>query len=108
MLAVYCMPDHLHLFVGVKPALIIPNFVKEIKVQSNEFIRAKNWVGGAFHWQEGYGVFSYGHSQVERVCSYVFNQEEHHKKKTFKEEYHSFLEKFSVPFEERYLFSWVD
>lgn len=108
MLAIYCMPDHMHLFAGVKPSLIIPNFIKEIKVHSNEFIRAKNWVKGVFHWQEGYGVFSYGHSQFERVCSNVLNQEGHHKKKTFKEEYHSFLEKFSVPFEEKYLFEWVE
>lgn len=100
MLAVYCMPDHLHLFAGVKPSLYIPDFVKEIKVQSNEFIKEKGWIKGVIHWQEGYGVFSYAHSQIDQVCRNVLNQEEHHKKKTFKEEYQEFLEKFNVSYEE--------
>lgn len=108
MLAIHCMPDHIHLFIGYKPIVFIPDFVKEIKVQSNEFIKAKNWVRGGFKWQEGYGVFSYGHSQIEKVCKYVLNQEEHHKKKTFKQEYLEFLEKFEVPYDERYLFEWID
>lgn len=108
MLAVHCMPDHVHLFVGFKPAVLISDFVKEIKVQSNEFIKEKKWVNGHFAWQEGYGVFSYGHSQIDRVCKYVLNQEEHHKKKTFREEYLEFLERFAVPFEEQYLFEWIE
>lgn len=106
MLAVHCMPDHTHLFVGFKPSVLISDFVKEIKVESNEFIRSKKWGNNAFNWQEGYGVFSYGHSQIDRVCKYVLNQEAHHKKKTFKEEYLEFLEKFAIPFEEQYLFKW--
>lgn len=108
MLAVHCMPDHLHLFVGIKPAVYIPDFVKEVKVQSNDFIRNKGWIKGTFHWQEGYGVFSYGHSQIDAVCKYVLNQEEHHRKKTFKEEYVDFLQKFNVSFEEKYLFHWLE
>jgi REP element-mobilizing transposase RayT len=108
MLAVHCMPDHIHLFAGYKPSVLIPDFVKEIKVESNEFIRKKKWVTGNFSWQEGYGVFSYGHSQIDRVCKYVLNQEEHHKKKTFKQEYLEFLEKFVIPFEEQYLFEWIE
>jgi REP element-mobilizing transposase RayT len=92
MLAVHCMPDHVHLFVGYKPSVLISDFVKEIKVQSNEFIKEKKWIQQSFNWQEGYGVFSYGHSQIDRVCKYVLNQEEHHKKKTFKQEYLEFLE----------------
>lgn len=84
MLAVHCMPDHLHLFVGFKPSVLIADFVKEIKVQSNDFIKEKKWTKEAFKWQEGYGVFSYGHSQIDRVCQYVLNQEAHHKKKTFR------------------------
>ncbi|MEO6548204.1 MAG: IS200/IS605 family transposase [Ferruginibacter sp.] len=107
MLAVHCMPDHIHLFVGYKPSVLIPDFVKEIKVQSNEFIRSKHWSKQAFHWQEGFGVFSYGHSQIDRVCRYVMNQEAHHYKKTFKEEYIALLEKFQVPFEERFVFEWI-
>ena len=108
MLAVHCMPDHVHLFVGIKPAVYIPDFVKEVKVESNEFIKTKGWTKGGFHWQEGYGVFSYGHSQMDSVCKYVLNQEAHHRKKTFKEEYHEFLRKFAVPFEEQYLFEWIE
>ena len=108
MLAVYCMPDHTHLFVGIKPVVYIPDFVKEIKVQSNEFIAEKGWIKGVFHWQEGYGVFSYGHSQIDRVCKYVLNQEEHHRKKTFREEYHEFLNKFAVSYQEQHLFEWID
>jgi putative transposase len=108
MLAVHCMPDHTHLFVGFKPSVLISDFVKEIKVKSHEFITCKKWVSGPFNWQEGYGVFSYTHSQIDRVCKYVLNQEEHHKQKTFREEYHEFLEKFAVPFEERYLFDWIE
>lgn len=108
MLAINCMPDHTHLFVGFKPSVLISDFVKEIKVQSNEFIRSKKWVDNSFNWQEGYGVFSYGHSQIDNVCKYVMNQENHHKKKTFKEEYYEFLEKFNVPYEDRFLFEWVE
>jgi putative transposase len=108
MLAVHCMPDHAHLFVGFKPSILISDFVKEIKVESNEFIISKNWLRGPFNWQEGYGVFFYGHSQIDRVCKYILNQEAHHKRKTFKQEYIEFLDKFAVPFEERYLFKWIE
>lgn len=108
MLAVHCMPDHVHLFVGFKPSVLISDFVKEIKVETNEFIREKKWTNTNFSWQEGYGVFSYGRSQIDRVCKYVLNQEEHHKRKTFRQEYLAFLEKFSIPFEEQYLFDWIE
>src|ERR1700712_1877550 len=107
MLAVNCMPDHIHIFVGFKPTISISDFVKEIKVQSNEFINSKNWVKGKFSWQEGYGVFSYSHSHVDAVIKYVLNQEAHHQKKTFRQEYLSLLEKIEVPFEERFLFDFI-
>lgn len=106
MLAVFCMPDHLHLFTGIKSAVVIPDFVKEVKVKNNQFINGKGW--SAFHWQEGYGVFSYSHSQVDAVCKYVLRQEEHHRRKTFREEYHEFLRKYAVPYEERFLFDWIE
>lgn len=107
-LAIHCMPDHTHLFVGIKPTVFIPDFIKEIKVESNDFIKHKRWLKNKFNWQEGYGVFSYGHSQIDRVCKYVLNQEAHHKKKTFKQEYLELLEKFAIPYDERYLFEWVE
>lgn len=108
MLAINCMPDHIHLFVGFRPSISISDFVKEIKVESNEFINSKNWVKGKFSWQEGYGVFSYSHSHIDNVVKYVLNQEEHHKKKTFKQEYLAFLNKMAIPFEEQYLFDFID
>lgn len=108
MLAINCMPNHVHLFVGFKPTILIPDFVKEIKVESNEFINSKNWVKGKFNWQEGYGVFSYSQSHIDAVVKYIFNQEAHHQRKTFKREYNEMLEKFEVPFEERFLFDFIE
>ena len=108
MLAVNCMPDHTHLFVGFKPSILISDFVKEIKVESNEFINSKDWLKGKFQWQEGYGVFSYSHSHIDRVFKYVINQEIHHQRKTFKQEYLGLLQKFEIPFEEKYLFDFFE
>jgi putative transposase len=108
MLAINCMPDHVHLFVGFKPTILIPDFVKEIKVESNEFINSKNWVKGKFNWQEGYGVFSYSQSHIDAVVKYILNQEAHHQRKTFRQEYNEMLEKFEVPFEERFLFDFIE
>jgi putative transposase len=100
MLAVHCMPDHIHLFVGFRPVISISDFVKAIKVASNQFIKDKKWLNGRFSWQDGYGVFSYSHSQVDAVVKYVLNQEEHHRIKSFKIEYFEFLRKFKIQFEE--------
>lgn len=108
MLSINCMPDHTHLFVGFKPTVSIADFIKEIKVESNEFINNKNWVKGKFKWQEGYGVFSYSHSQIDSVIKYVNNQEEHHQRKTFKQEYLQLLQKFDIQFEERFLFDFME
>ena len=84
LLAVNCMSDHTHLFVGFKPSVLIADFIKEIKVESNEFINHKKWVMGRFSWQEGYGVFSYSHSHIDRVIKYVLNQEKHHQRRSFR------------------------
>jgi REP element-mobilizing transposase RayT len=108
MLAVNCMPDHTHLFVGFKPTILIADFVKEIKVESNEFVNSKNWIRGKFNWQEGYGVFSYSHSHLDTVIKYVNNQEVHHQKQTFKHEYLALLKKFDIQFEEQYVFDFFD
>lgn len=106
MLAVHCMPDHTHLFVGFRPSISISDFVKEIKVESNQFINEKKWTGHKFEWQEGYGVFSYSQSHIDSVIRYIHGQEEHHRKRTFGEEYRELLRKFQVSFEERYLFDF--
>lgn len=108
MLAINCMPDHTHLFVGFHPDVLISKFINEVKVASNEFINDKNWTSGKFNWQNGYGVFSYSHSAIDAVVKYVMNQEKHHQKKTFKQEYLEFLRKFEVPFDERYLFDFFE
>ena len=91
MLAVQCMPDHAHIFVGFKPTLYIPDFVKEIKVESNEFIASKNWVGTRFAWQEGYGAFSIGISGLDETVIYIRAQEEHLRTRTYREEVEFFL-----------------
>ena len=108
MLDIHCMPDHIHFFVGFRPVISISDFVKEVKVESNEFINSKNWIRGNFSWQEGYGVFSYSHSHIDKVINYIKNQEIHHQKKSFRQEYHELLKKFDIPFEEKYSFDFID
>ncbi|QEK51886.1 IS200/IS605 family transposase [Pedobacter aquae] len=82
---------HVHVFVGLKPSMNISDLIRDIKNNSSKFINQQGWVKGKFSWQEGYGAFSYAHSQVDNVYQYISNQEEHHQKKTFKEEYLDFL-----------------
>ncbi len=108
MLAINSMPDHIHIFIGLNPAQSISDVVRDIKSNSSTFIADKKLVKGKFSWQEGYGAFSYAHSQIDSVVKYVLNQEEHHKKKTFKEEYLDFLKKFEIEYEEKYLFEWIE
>lgn len=100
--------DHVHLFVGLKPAMSISDLVRDIKNNSSNFINDQKFIKGKFSWQEGYGAFSYGHSQIDTVYQYIANQEEHHKKRTFKEEYIDLLQKFEVEYNEKYLFDWND
>ena len=108
MLAVHCMPDHTHMFVEFKPVLSISDFIKEIKVESNEFVNQKRWTNHKFGWQEGYGVFSYARSEIDNVVRYIRDQEEHHRKHSFGEEYRKLLREFEVSFEEKYLFEFLD
>jgi putative transposase len=107
-LAVHCMPDHVHLFVGFKPVISISDFVKEIKVESNEFINSKGWIRGTFRWQEGFGMFSYSHSHIDRVIKYINNQEAHHAKTAFRTEYLEMLSRFEVSYDEKYVFVFFD
>ncbi|MDO9258165.1 MAG: IS200/IS605 family transposase [Bacteroidales bacterium] len=102
------MRDHIHLFIGLRPSMAISDLVRDIKNNSSNFINEKRWVKGRFSWQEGYGVFSYSHSQIETVYNYILNQEEHHRKKTFREEYIDFLERFEIEYNKKYLFDWLD
>jgi REP element-mobilizing transposase RayT len=102
------MPDHIHAFVGLKPSMRISDLVRDIKNNSTNFINENKYVQGKFSWQEGYGAFSYSHSQIDDVYNYILNQEDHHKKKTFREEYLDFLRKYEIEYDEKYLFDWTE
>lgn len=108
MLAINGMPNHIHFFIGMKPSCCLSDLVREVKKSSNDFIKENKFTKFKFNWQEGYGAFSYSHSHIDNVVKYVMNQKEHHKKKTFREEYLDFLQKFNVPYEEKYLFEWIE
>ena len=100
--------DHIHCFIGLTPSMSISDLVRDIKNNSSKFINEKKLVKGKFQWQEGYGAFSYAHSQIEQVYNYILNQEEHHKSKKFKEEYLDFLNKFQIEYKSEYLFDWIE
>lgn len=98
--------DHVHVFVGIRPPVNISDLVRDIKNNSSKFINEQKFIHRKFSWQEGYGVFSCGHSQIDRVYAYIANQQEHHRKQTFKQEYIDFLKKNEIDFDEKYLFDW--
>jgi REP element-mobilizing transposase RayT len=108
MLAIFAMPDHVHILVGMKPNLSISDLVRDVKAGSSKYINDNKWIQGKFNWQEGFGAFSYAKSQQDMVVKYILNQEEHHKTKSFKEEYLEFLEKFEIDYDEKYLFEWIE
>ncbi len=108
MLAINGMPDHIHFLIGMKPSCCLSDLVREVKKSSNDFIKEKNFLKFKFQWQEGYGAFSYNHSNIDYVIKYIMNQKEHHKMKTFKDEYVAFLKKFEIEFKDEYLFEWID
>ena len=108
MLAINGIPSHMHILIGMKPSCRLSDLVREIKKSSNEFINEKKLSQYKFNWQEGYGAFSYSHSQLDKVIAYIMNQKEHHKVKSFKEEYIGFLKKFDVKYNEQFLFDWLD
>lgn len=105
--AIYCMPDHTHILVSIKPDIAIADLVRDIKSNSSLFIKEKKFVI-EFAWQQGFGAFSYSKSQAQNVVNYILNQPEHHKKKTFREEYLEFLEKFEIEYDEKYLFEFYE
>jgi len=100
------MYDHIHILVGLNPSTSISDLVRDIKRSSSLHINANKLVGTKFQWQEGYGVFSYSRSQLPIIYNYIENQKTHHQKRTFKDEYIEFLDKFEIPFDERYLFEF--
>ena len=100
--------DHVHVFVGMKPSLAPSDLIRDLKNNSSNFINQHNWIKGRFNWQEGYGAFSYSHSQIETVYNYILRQEQHHAKQTFKDEYLDLLKKFEIEHDVKYLFEWLE
>lgn len=107
MLAINGMPDHIHFFIGLNPKEAISNLVQETKKASDTFIKDNGFTKHNFQWQSGYGAFSYSHSAIDNVVKYILNQKEHHRKKSFKEEYLAFLKAFEIDYDDQYLFDWI-
>ena len=107
-LAVGGWKDHVHVFFELHPDLKISDLMRMLKATSSKWINDNKLVSGKFQWQEGYGAFSYSRSQRNDVIHYIMNQEEHHQKKTFKEEYLELLQKFEIEFKDEYLFEFYD
>ena len=108
LIAINGLADHVHIFLGMKPDIALSDLVRDIKNNSSKFINEKKWIRGRFNWQEGFGAFSYGHSQIDAVVKYIQNQERHHAKRSFREEYVEMLTKFNLQFDERYVFQPID
>ncbi|MDR1923582.1 MAG: IS200/IS605 family transposase [Planctomycetaceae bacterium] len=108
VLSIGGMPDHIHILFGFRPTQALSNLMQEVKRDSSEWMNKEKLVLGRFSWQEGFGAFSYGKSQIHDVCNYIETQEKHHKKISFREEYLEFLKKFDVEYDERYIFKDID
>lgn len=104
LLAINGMPDHLHIFIGLRPVEALSALVREIKKASTQFINDKGFIRQKFQWQEGYGAFSYAESEVQTVVKYIRNQKHHHKNKQFNEEFLEMLREFDVEYKMEYLF----
>jgi REP element-mobilizing transposase RayT len=108
MLAIGTMPDHVHILTGYNVNQLIPDLVEEIKTSSNTFIKVKRLSKFKFEWQKGYGAFTHSHSQIDLVAKYILSQEEHHKKRPFRDEYFEILKKNDVQFKEEYVFEFFN
>ena len=108
LIAINNMPDHLHLLVGLRPDSSLSDLVRDVKAGSSKFISEKCWVVGRFSWQEGFGAFSYSRSQLSAVIRYIENQQKHHAKKSFRDEFIELLEKFNVDYDKKFIFKTDD
>ncbi len=104
MISINTMPDHLHMLIGMRPIQSLSDLMSIVKGESSEWINTKKFTHSTFRWQEGYGAFSYERKKIPTVAAYIENQEKHHQKKTFLEEYKEFLVNFEVDYDERYIF----
>ena len=96
--------DHIHCFFGLKPVIPVAELMKTVKARSSKYVNDHALTKNRFEWQEGYGIFSYGQSQVEAVYNYIRDQEAHHKIRRFKDEYLEFLRKYKIEYDEQYIF----
>lgn len=108
ILAINGMPDHVHVFFGMRPAQSLSELMQDIKGDSSKWVNRRGYSKRKFSWQEGYGAFSYSKSHIDNVIDYIKRQKEHHKKKSFIHEYYEFLEKFDVSYDDRYVFKPID
>ena len=108
LIAINNLPDHVHLLTSVNPDYSLAKFIQDVKAGSSKYINDQKWIKGKFQWQSGYGAFSYSKSHTDDVMHYINNQQQYHQKKTFREEYLEFLEKFQVEYEDKYLFEFYE
>lgn len=108
LIAINGIADHIHILIGLKPSMALADLMRDVKADSANFINKKKWLHGRFSWQDGYGAFSYDHSQLDTVVRYIQNQEKHHRRRTFKHEYLALLRKFDIAFDAKYVFDFID
>ena len=108
LIEINIMPDHTHILIGLKPDIALSDLIRDIKTNSSKLINKKRLTKGKFQWQEGFGAFSYSHSQLNTIANYIKNQEKHHAVRSFKTEYLEFLKKFNIKFDEKYVFKWIE
>ncbi len=108
LLAINCMPDHIHIFIGYNVNHLIPHLVEQVKTSSNQWVKDNKLSAYKFDWQKGYGAFSHSRSSIDSVVKYIINQEEHHRKKSFKEEYLKFLIEAAIEYDEKYMFEFFE
>ena len=108
LLQINGMPDHVHILFGLRPVQSLSDLMKQVKQDSSKWINQNRLARGKFSWQEGFGAFSYSKSQLPKVITYIQNQQEHHRKRTFREEYIALLEAHGVDYDERYIFKSID
>ena len=106
LIAINNMPDHLHLLIGLRPDAALSDLMRDVKAGSSKFINEQHWVMGRFSWQEGFGAFSHSRSQLGTVIRYIENQQKHHARRSFREEYVELLDKFGVEYDQRYIFKF--
>lgn len=108
LIVINSMPDHMHILIGLRPSMALSDLVRDIKSDSSDWMNRNRLAQGRFTWQEGFGAFSYGHSQLDMIIRYIQNQQRHHSKKTFKSEYLTLLRKFEIDFKEEYVFEFYE